>query len=148
MMETCYFNKIDKCIGKDTDTLLNARETRIRTIIQCSKSYNDDLWIDLDNELQQDDSYSISVHKSCVSVYTNKNNVSRHLKRKGDPCSSSDTGVSPAKTRRSSGPEFKFKHHCLFCGKECDVKRDKKHPHRWRPAYPCRLRTKNSRIKY
>ena len=27
---------------------------------------------------------------------------------------------------------------CLFCGEKCDIKKDPKHPTRWRSAYVCR----------
>ena len=32
-------------------------------------------------------------------------------------------------------PSFIWKQHYLFCGEDCDVHRDKKHPDGWRPAY-------------
>ena len=40
--------------------------------------------------------------------------------------------------RRSSTAAFDFKNNCLFCGDTCNVKKDAKHPDRWRKAILCR----------
>lgn len=36
-------------------------------------------------------------------------------------------------------PTFKFKENCLFCGEQCELERDKKHPGRWKRAALCRI---------
>lgn len=49
------------------------------------------------------------------------------------------TGPIPSKkTRQSTSASFNFQQHCIFCGELCNLKRDSKHPDRWRDAYLCR----------
>ena len=46
---------------------------------------------------------------------------------------SDDIAAVPAKRcRRSEIPAFNFKVNCLFCGNFCEVKKDLKHPDRWK----------------
>ena len=44
----------------------------------------------------------------------------------------------PKRARRSEQPKFSFLQHCLFCGENCNVVKDPRHPSRWRSAYSCR----------
>ncbi len=43
--------------------------------------------------------------------------------------------VSPKRTRRSISNAFSFQDNCIFCGDDCRLEKDNKHPWRWRPAY-------------
>ena len=64
----------------------------------------------------------------CLSIHR-KTNLSTYKKAEGAP---------PAKRLRRSLSVFDFKRHCLYCGKACEITKDPKHPHRWRPAFLCR----------
>ena len=50
----------------------------------------------------------------------------------------------PKRQRRCDIPVFIFQQHCLFCGLECNIVKDKKHPHRWRKASLCRTADRGS----
>ena len=71
-------------------------------------------------------------HRNCVSTYTSKNHIDRHLNQKRK--STVPEEKTSKRTRSSSDKSFLFKQDCLFCGKEC-LERDKKNPGRWRIYY-------------
>ena len=77
-------------------------------------------------------------HKNCLSAYTSKNHIDRHLKRELSSQSCSRDLLSPKQQRRSGVPKFKWLQHCLFCGEDFNIIVDKKHPDRWRESYECR----------
>lgn len=110
-------------------------EQRIQTIISCSKIYDDGKHVELEN-LMDNENIELTCHKSCVSMYTDKNKANAFEKRKRD---NKDSGEEqPIKVLRSSLPKFDFRKQCLYCGTECVVIKDKKNPSRWRPAYMIR----------
>ena len=41
-----------------------------------------------------------------------------------------------------------MKEHCLFCGKSCSLKKDPKHPDRWRAAYLCKTSDRKTKPIY
>ena len=91
----------------------------------------DTLPTDLASDIQADHSLSISCHRSCVSTYTSKLMIRRHLKT----VSRSSSEPSPSKHTRFKDPEiFSFQTHCIFCGNTCNETRPKKNPKRWRPV--------------
>ena len=134
-MEKCYFTKVNKCVGDEATELVNAGPQRVQTIINCSRKYDANLYHEL--EAYIDSEFSTFTHISCVSTYTSRTHINRFLKRKGDAIDC--TGASPMKRRRRSGtPKFSFQTHCLFCRELLELKKDPKHPDRWRKAYLCR----------
>ena len=126
MSQTCIFSTVGLCKSDNTASrsFCTLGPQRIETIINASKLYgHGELQRQLEELGWRDDVY---VHKSCVSTYTSKQHISRHLKRKGD--TTADAYVSPKRRRRSGTPTFEFREHCLFCGETCDVTKDVKHP--------------------
>ena len=89
-MEECYFSKINKCRCSQSSDYATAGPQRIQTIINCSKKYDDNLHQDLQECLDNDSEYSIRTHRTCVSIYTSKQQVERFLKWKG----TENTGLS------------------------------------------------------
>ena len=133
-MEKCYFTKVDECVGDEATELVKAGPQRVQTIINCSRKYDDNLYHELEANIENDSEFSIFTHRSCVSTNTSRTHINRFLKRKGD--ATDCTGASQMKRRRRSGtPKFNFQTHCLFCGELCELKKDPKHPDRWRKAY-------------
>lgn len=122
------------CSSK-TGKLIEAGEQRIQTILSCSKIYDDGRSEELQRLIGNKD-VKLTCHKSCVSIYTDKNKVSKFEKRKRG--SEEYSEEQPVKLRRSSLPSFNFRQHCIYCGTDCVVVKDKKHPDRWRPAYMIR----------
>ena len=105
---------------------------RIDSIIYASKVYKDDLHVELEQKLIDKEHLTVHYHKNCVSRYASSSNTSRYAK---------DHGVSnppAAKKLRRSHTSFDFFTQCLYCGEQCDLSKDSKHPDRWRPAYICR----------
>ena len=102
----------------------------IDSIIYATKVYKDDLRVDPEQKLIDNEHLTVHYHNNCVSRYTSSSNTSRYAK---------DHGVSnthPAKKKlRRSHTSFDFFTQCLYCGEQCDLSKDFKHPDRWRPAY-------------
>ena len=96
-MESCIFSKVDKCGCPDSSDLITVGPQRIATIINRSKLYEDNLFQELEENLQSDSNYFVHTHKACVSTYTTKHYIARFLKRKGRDAI--DTCISPKKTR-------------------------------------------------
>ena len=117
--------------------LTEAGPTRIETIIRFSKQYNDHLHTDLEKNSGTPAGRKIHCHRSCVSTYTSQQHLKRHQKRK----STVQIENNLKKKRRSNLPSFRFDEQCIFCGDECNLSKDKKHPDRWRKAMPCQPRT-------
>ena len=108
----------------------NVGSARLHTIIKSSKTYGDELHIDLEKQLTKNDNLKIHYHKNCVSRYTSKSNLAKY--------ESSDCGSQPPKKLRRSCVQFDFMNQCLYCGEACEINKDPKNPERWRPAYMCR----------
>ena len=129
-MEECFFKDVLNCTT-DSGDLSTAGPRRIETVIKCSKVYKDGISTNLEPMLDKDSSLSIRCHRDCVSTYTSRLHVTRHLKRASDENVPHD---SP-KRRRSFDSNFSFDCDCLFCGSNCDVVKPTKNPGRWRKAY-------------
>ena len=94
----------------------------------------DTLPTDLASDIQADHSLSIPCHMSCVSTYTSKLMIRRHLKT----VSRSSSEPSPSKRTRFKDPEiFSFQTHCIFCGNTCNETIPKKNPKIWRTVSRC-----------
>ena len=130
--DRCLFEETFGCQSKK-DQISKAGPTRIATIINFSKEYQDGIHIDLSERLNLDPNLVIHCHRSCVSTYTSKHHLQRHKKRSADesPC------MPSRKKRRSDASPFRFKEHCIFCGEICNLQKDKKHPDRWQKAALC-----------
>jgi hypothetical protein len=50
------------------------------------------------------------------------------------------TAAPPLKRLRSDREKFNFHLHCIYCGEECNIVKDRKNPTRWREAYICKAR--------
>ena len=135
-MDECFFRPCGH--NEANKALTSAGPERVQTIIRCSKARHDGLHLDLERQLQSDTHINIKCHKNCVSSYTSKSHIQRHLKRthvQSNPCES----TFPTKRfRRSDTPSFDFKEHCFFCGDVCELKRHGKNPSRRRRAVLCR----------
>ena len=109
---------------------------RIQTIIASSKRRLDDLHGDLESRLLTDEHFEVLCHRDCVSTYTSKSHIKRHLSKLRASISEEES-CAGKRLCRSASPLFNFSQHCLFCGEEClDV--DPKHPDRWRRVVLCR----------
>ncbi len=109
----------------------NKDSGRVKTIIEASKKYGDGLCQSLEDKLREDQNVKINYHKNCVSRYTSKTNIKCNLPDQ------TETTPSPKKLRTFYS-EFDFRLHCFYCGTECKIDKDPKHPDRWRQAYLCR----------
>lgn len=137
----CIFCKED---GRKKE-LRVAGTDRIQTIIKSSKQRSDHLHEDLETRLLADKHLNVLCHRDCVSTYTSKSHIKRHLNKLS--LSKSSEEPSAAKhLRRSGSPYFSFRQHCLFCGEEClDI--DPKHPDRWRRVVLCRTAVRGEERK-
>ena len=54
---------------------------RIRSIIEASKLREDGIHIYLEKELEANSNLTIKCHRNCVSTYTSKYHIKRHLKK-------------------------------------------------------------------
>ena len=136
-MDTCYFKSLSWLCKQESDKpLSNCGQARIRTIVECSKIRGDGLNVDLEKEVAKNSNYSIVCHRDCVSTYTSKSHIKRHLTNTNDHSSST---VPPRKrTSRSDLPSFDFKTCCLFCGEVCQLLPDPRNPTRWKKVVQCR----------
>ena len=91
----------------------------------------------LQSQLDNNEHLVICCHRNCVPTYTSKLQIKRHLKRKAKQTDMQGPS-QPKRQRRCDIPVFIFQQHCLFFGLECNIVKDKKHPHRWRKASLCR----------
>ncbi len=118
-----------------------AYRDRIKTMISNSKVFNDGKHVELQNLLDTSENPSIQVHRSCISTYCSDKTVSRAQqsnKRESDSKECSIGENSTKKLRRSGIPDFNFQTDCIYCGKECPLERDPRHPDRWKHAYQFR----------
>ena len=132
----CVFNWKFSCDDK-SERLIEAGSARIQNIIRCSRIYDDDVHISLQEKLENNANLTIDCHKSCVSSYTSNHHVTVFNKRKH---SQGPPSYIPPKTRRQSSAcrNVDLLQDCLFCGEECELQKDSKNPSRWRPAYKFR----------
>ena len=123
---SCVFN----C--KRNEELKRVSKDRLKSIINASTQREDDLLAQLPIVDSYDDNCPLYCHRNCVSTYTSKNHIDRHLNQKRK--STVPEEKTSKRTRSSSDKSFLFKQDCLFCGKEC-LERDNKNPGRWRIYY-------------
>ena len=131
--EGCFFDFKFNCSQK-TEKLISCGPERIKNILKCSKIYCDGHEEKLNSFLDKTTNDILRSHKSCVSSYTSQEKVNRFLRLNPQ----NDDTRPPKKTRLSPGISFSFASHCLFCGEDCQIEKDSKHPGRWRPAYLCK----------
>ena len=126
--QVCTFSFKFDC--KPGNCSQNKDQLRINSIINASKLYKDDLHTLLEPQLNENADLKIWFHKNCVSRYLSpKSLVKLQCTELNEPTQ---------KKLRHSHTFFDFQTHCLYCGEECDLKKDSKNPTRWRPAYQCR----------
>ncbi len=134
MEDRCFFEKLYSCSDKDPLSQSSAER-----IIRVSKQYGDDLHIELEQQQKiVGNTESVLVHRKCVDKYCHKKTIQKFLHEKARSASAEDLMSKPKRARRSEQPKFSFLQHCLFCGENCNVVKDPRHPSRWRSAYSCR----------
>ena len=111
-MESCIISNINTCGCSYSSDLSAACPQRIATIINSSELYEDNLFQELEENLQSD--YFVHTHNACVPTYTSKQHNAGLLKQKG--CDAIDTYVSPRKTRHSRISKSYLQKLCLFYG--------------------------------
>ena len=135
--EQCFFEPCPESqAGK---TLTRSGPKRIRSIIKASKEvHGDGRHENLELQLANDENAFIFCHRSCVSSYVSTEHLKRSSKHPSSIAASND--IPHAKrSRRSETPIlFNFKKHCIFCGDECVMEKDPRHPSRWRRVVLCR----------
>ncbi len=104
----------------------------INSIISASDIYRDDKYNYLVAHLEKNPELKIYYHKACVSRYTSLTNLNPYTR------SASSHLQPPKKKLRRSHGSFDFMKHCLYCGCECILEKDKKNPSRWIISYLCR----------
>ena len=115
--------------------LITGGEARIRKIIESSIQRQDSYHEDLQSKLEREPNISLSFHKTCISTYTSKLHIERHLKRTGS--TRQLESEPPLRRRRSQHPTFNFTENCLICGDMC-LPKDPRHPNRWRMVNQCK----------
>ena len=126
--EICIFQDIlDTC--KD-GPVVKINDTRLESVKKSSTERQDSL---LSSNLLGNVG-ALHSHKSCLSTYTYSTHIQQHFKCKSS--SSSVEILSPPKVslRSSTKVTFGFNKHCIFCGNECHMTPDPKHPDRWNKA--------------
>ena len=118
---------------------------RIQTIIGSSKRRSDARHEDLASRLLTEKHLEVLCYRDCVSTYTSKSHIKRHLNKLSALEGSEETSAEK-RLRRSESITFSFRQHCLFCGEECfDI--DPKHPDRWRRVVLCRTAVRGEGTK-
>ena len=108
MAENCVFKRVlGKCPVKQKLSRSQPDGARLRNIIDASIQYGDSLHVDLQEQLDANENLQVSYHRSCITWYLT------HA-----PESETGERCSPVKRkRRSAIPLFKFREHCIYCGK-------------------------------
>jgi len=84
----------------------------------------------------------IKLHKH-ILLSSSHSNKRKEESEKSDSC-----GCSSKSLRSSTEGIFNFREHCLFCGEECQIRRSRKNPNRWREAYLCRTADREGQISF
>lgn len=136
----CCFIDILDC-RKDNANLIAGTQTRLDSIVSASKIRGDGLHETVDAYLHNPNLGTVYYHKNCVSTYTSKTHIQRHLSKE-----SRQTEDEPVvkRLRRSEVTSFDFKLHCIFCGKVCIPNPDAHNPARWRKVVQCRTANRES----
>ena len=127
----------DECVicgTKIAGKLVTATGARIEKIIESSHKRGDDIHVSLQRQYEANKDMTITCHHNCVSTYTSSEHIRRHLKRKGGSVSQAadDRPIQTITTRRSGCSAFDFQQHCVFCGEQCSMEPDPRHPEHWR----------------
>ena len=131
-MDECFIRHVRQG-SEGAEGLTAAGHARIKTIIGCSKAYDEDLHTILVSKLANDPSLTVKCLRYCVSSYTSLTNVNRFLKRKGDV--KTEHYASPKRRRSSGDTQFSFFTAVFFCDNECNVHKSRKNPGRLRKAF-------------
>ena len=121
----CYFDWKFGCNDSLKNTgLINIKAKRIQNIIRCSQLYQDNIHERLQLVFDRDSSLVLQSHKVCVEKYLHPKEVQKTVKRHAHDA---DTAApAPKIARRSELPKFSFLQHCIYCGGECQIQKDKK----------------------
>ena len=112
MTEDCFFKAKygQACEGqKDRRCSTNIDPSRIESIINASKVYDDGLCNELAEQLESNPNLTIYYHKNCVSRYTSKTNISRF-----QAIRKNSEDVPAPKRLRHSDKVFDFRSSCLY----------------------------------
>ena len=120
MSKECFF----KCGVIDKELITSG--DRIGTIIIASIQRNDTLHIRLQTEMDNNDNFTIQVHKNCLCTYTSFLHISRCVNRQNLKASSSNIPIK--RRRRSEVKTYCFQNDCIFCGEICIMEKDPKNP--------------------
>ena len=104
------------------------------SIRETDKLGKDSLWSNLPS-LNQD---NLVTQKIYLSTYNLTTLSERHSKSELSSQSCSKSVLFPKQLRGSEVPKFKWLQHCFFCGKDCNINVDQKHPDWWWKSNKCR----------
>ena len=82
----------------------------------------------LSSSAKNKDGYPLSSHKSCLPTYMPVTHIKRYLKKRKVSCQLEAQSQLKVLLRSSTKDSFDFNKHCLFCGKECQMTPNPKHP--------------------
>ena len=132
----CYFDWKFKCNDSlRSKGLINIKAKRIRNIIRCNQLYQDNVHEKLQPQFDSNSDLTLQAHKVCIEKYLHPKEVQKAVKHHAGDADVST--LAPKRRKRSEVPKFNFQQHCIYCGEECNVKKDPKSPSRWKPAYIC-----------
>ena len=125
----CGNNSDGKVLSENRD------RKRIDSIVVASQRREDTLPETLSPLLDENPNLKVKFHLNCASKYCSTKTLSK-------------TKPPPVKRQRSSEPAFDFKKSCIYCGLDCQVKLNPKHPDRWREALEHYCNERQTNIKY
>ena len=114
-MSACSFSPQRWLCDNDCcKSLITSGRVRIENPIRPSKLSGDGIHIDLEEQLAQNNDYTIICHKSCMSTYTSKVHIKRSISKSNDQTHSS-TATPPLKRACCSTlSTFDFQTHVLY----------------------------------
>ena len=130
----CLFNESVHCdCDSNDDRLRPISAKRLETVKIKSKKRTDILHKTL---ATLPPTAELMTHEACIKRYNSDDHIDRYLKRVRKEKAENEPVYKIAR-RSSCEGSFKWEELCFFCGTECDIEVDKKHPDRWRKAYLC-----------
>ena len=108
-------NQQDKCFFKDIYNCGSGKliqSSRIDTILSASEIRQDE--IRMRPELS-DGIATVTCHKNCISKYISPSTLANLGKRGNDDQQPDDPEVGTKRMRSSTGSNYDFRKHCLFC---------------------------------
>jgi len=118
---------------------------RIQIITGSSKRRSDARHEYLASRLLTEEHLEVLCYRDCVSTYTFKSYIKRHLNKLSALKGSEETSTEK-RLQRFGSITFNFRQHCLFYGDECfDI--DPNHPDRWRRVVLCRTAVRGEGTK-